>query len=203
MYICQYILIIFLTFLAIMYIMDFRKEMNTLTLNERIKELRKSLDLSQKEFAETIGISQRSVSWGEQPGNNVPDNTIKNICMSFGINEEWLRTGKKPMYIHEPTFSLDKFVKDHGGTNLELEAMKAYFELDPNIRKILVNHFKERLNFIHDEPAEPTINTEEQKKQFIAQEADEFAELAQEQFISEKKQESKTSSVKKYDAKIG
>ncbi len=203
MYICQYILIIFLTFLAIMYIMDFRKEMNTLTLNERIKELRKSLDLSQKEFAETIGISQRSVSWGEQPGNNVPDNTIKNICMSFGINEEWLRTGKKPMYIHEPTFSLDKFVKDHGGTNLELEAMKAYFELDPNIRKILVNHFKERLNFIHDEPAEPTINTEEQKKQFIAQEADEFAELAREQFISEKNQESKTSSVKKYDAKIG
>ncbi len=174
-----------------------------MTLNERIKELRKSLDLSQKEFAETIGISQRSVSWGEQPGNNVPDNTIKNICMSFGINEEWLRTGKKPMYIHEPTFSLDKFVKDHGGTNLELEAMKAYFELDPNIRKILVNHFKERLNFIHDEPAEPTINTEEQKKQFIAQEADEFAELAREQFISEKNQESKTSSVKKYDAKIG
>lgn len=148
-------------------------------------------------------MAQTGVSTMEQEGATITDRTIKTLCLTYKLNEEWIRTGKEPMYIHEPTFSLDKFVNDHGGTNLELEAMKAYFELDPNIRKILVNHFKERLNSIHDEPAEPTINTEEQKKQFIAQEADEFAELAQEQFISEKKQESKTSSVKKSDAKIG
>ncbi len=116
-----------------------------MTLNERIKELRKLQRLSQKDFAETIGISQRSVSWGEQPGNNVPDNTIKNICMTFRVNEDWLRNGTEPMYIQAPTFSLDKFVKDHGGTDFELEAMKAYFELDPDIRKMLVKHFKEHL----------------------------------------------------------
>ena len=71
-----------------MYIIGFRKGVNTLTLNERIKEFRKLRGLSQKDFAETIGISQRSVSWGEQPGNNVPDNTIKNICMAFGVSED-------------------------------------------------------------------------------------------------------------------
>lgn len=58
------------------------------------------------------------------------------------------------MYIHEPTFSLDEFVKQHGGTELELEAMKAYFELDSDIRKMLVKHFKERLAAVRDEPAE-------------------------------------------------
>ncbi len=144
-----------------MYTIIFRKEVNTLTLNERIKELRKLRRLSQKEFAETIGISQRSVSWGEQPGNNVPDNTIKNICMTFGINEDWLRNGIEPMYIQEPTFSLDKFVKDHGGTDLELEAMKAYFELDPDIRKMLVKHFKERLTTVRNKPMEPTTTIEQ------------------------------------------
>lgn len=87
--------------------------------------MRKLRGLSQKEFAETIGISQRSVSWGEQPGNNVPDNTIKNICMSFGVNEDWLRNGTEPMYIQTPTFSLDDFVRQRGGTDLEIDIMKA------------------------------------------------------------------------------
>lgn len=135
-----------------MYIIVFRKGVNTLTLNERIKELRKLRGLSQKDFAETIGISQRSVSWGEQPGNNVPDNTIKNICMTFGVNEDWLRNGTEPMYIQAPTFSLDNFVRQHGGTELEIDIMKAYFELEPDVRAMLIQHFKERLTASRAEP---------------------------------------------------
>lgn len=116
-----------------------------MTINERIKELRKEKQLSQKDFAEIIGISQRSVSWGEQPGNNVPDSTLKTICMAFGVSEDWLRDGTEPMYITPPTFSLDDFVKQRGATDLELNVMKAYFDLDPDTRKMLVQHFKERL----------------------------------------------------------
>ena len=95
------------------------------TLNERIKTVRKNLGLSQKDFAEKIGISQRSVSWGEQPGNN-------------------LRDGTGPMYTAEPTFSLDQFVRDHHGTDQEIEIMKAYFELDPEIRRKVWDHFRGR-----------------------------------------------------------
>lgn len=108
-----------------------------------------------------MGISQRSVSWSEQQGNNVPDSTIKSICMAFNVNEEWLRTGKEPMYVQEPSFNLDKFVKEHGGTDLELEALKAYFELDPDIRKMLVKHFKERLNASYNELTKPTMTMKE------------------------------------------
>lgn len=114
------------------------------TLNERIKAVRKDLSLSQKDFAEKIGISQRSVSWGEQPGNNVPDSTLKALCMAFRVNETWLRDGIGPMYTAEPTFSLDQFVHDHHGTDLEIEIMKAYFELDPEIRRNVCDHFRAR-----------------------------------------------------------
>lgn len=137
------------------------------SLNERIKELRKKHGLSQKDFAKKIGVSQRSVSWSEQPGNNVPDSTVKSLCMAFNANEDWLRYGTKPMYIQEPTFSLDKFVKDHGGTDLELEAMKAYFELEPDIRKMLVNHFKERLTASRDKPVETAATVEETEAAYI------------------------------------
>ncbi len=120
--------------------------------------MRKLRGLSQKEFAETIGISQRSVSWGEQPGNNVPDNTIKNICMSFGVNEDWLRNGTEPVYIQTPTFSLDDFVRQRGGTDLEIDIMKAYFELESDTRAMLIQHFKEHLTASRAEPSEMTVD---------------------------------------------
>ena len=117
-----------------------------MTINERIKYLRKDvLKMNQTDFAEAIGMKQRGASYIEQPVAGVTDKTIKTICLVFNLNEDWLRNGTEPMYIQPPSFSLDDFVKRHGGTDLELDIMKAYFELEPDIRAMLVQHFKERL----------------------------------------------------------
>lgn len=116
------------------------------TINARIKKVRKEAGMNQKEFSESIGVTQSGVSYMEQDGRNVSDITVKGICNYFNINEDWLRFGKEPMYIQQPTFSLDQFVRDHQGTDLEIEIMKAYFELDPDVRKIVLNHFKARFS---------------------------------------------------------
>ena len=112
------------------------------TLNERIREVRKYLGLSQKDFAEKVGISQRSVSWGEQPGNNVPDSTIKSLCIVFRISESWLRTGEGEMLEQPETFSLDQYLKERGCTALEMEIVKAYFELDMDTRQKVFESFE-------------------------------------------------------------
>lgn len=138
-----------------------------MTVNERIKKVRKEKGMNQKQFAALLGVTQSGVSYMEQSGSNVSDSSIKSICTMCNLNEDWLRNGTEPMYIPESTFSLDKFVKDHGGTELELEAMKAYFELDPDIRKMLVKHFKERLATSHEEPVEPTMTVEEAEAAYI------------------------------------
>ena len=116
------------------------------TLNERIREVRKYLGLSQKDFAEKVGISQRSVSWGEQPGNNVPDSTIKSLCIVFRLSEAWLRTGEGEMLEQPETFSLDRYLKENGCTALEMEIVKAYFELDFDTRQKVFDHFQGRLS---------------------------------------------------------
>ena len=67
------------------------------------------------------------------------------ICLLYNVNEEWLRTGSGEMYIQPDTFSLDDFVKSKGATGLELEIIKTYFELDPEIRRTAVEFFKRRL----------------------------------------------------------
>lgn len=127
-----------------------------MTVNERIRHFRKNiLHINQRQFASDLGMAQTGVSSMEQDGATVTNRAIKSICMAYNLNENWLRHGIEHMYIQEPTFSLDKFVKDHDGTDLELEAMKAYFELNPDIRKMLVKHFKERLTTVCNKSVEP------------------------------------------------
>ena len=133
-----------------------------MTVNERIRYFRKSvLHINQRQFASDLGMAQTGVSGLEQDGATVTDRAIKSICMAYNVNEDWLRNGTKPMYIQAPTFSLDNFVRQHGGTELELDIMKAYFELEPGIREMLVQHFKERLTASRAEPSEMTVEEAE------------------------------------------
>ena len=68
-------------------------------MNERIRKLRKHLDMTQKEFGDRIGVKQNTVAQYEM-GRNVPiDSVISLICREFNVSEEWLRNGIGEMFI--------------------------------------------------------------------------------------------------------
>ena len=67
-------------------------------MKDRIKKIRKELDLTQQEFADKIGIKRNSVAKYET-GENAPSSTsVSLICREFNVNEEWLRTGNGEMF---------------------------------------------------------------------------------------------------------
>lgn len=68
-------------------------------MNNRIREIRKTLDLSQKEFAGKIGLKQNAISYMEKDGSTVTEQNIKAICSQFSVNENWLRTGSGKMFL--------------------------------------------------------------------------------------------------------
>lgn len=68
-------------------------------MNKRIRELRKTLNLSQKEFADKIGLKQNAISHMEKDGSTVTEQNIKTICYQFSVNENWLRTGDGKMFL--------------------------------------------------------------------------------------------------------
>lgn len=68
-------------------------------MNNRIRELRKALNLSQKVFAEKIGLKQNAISYMEKKGSTVTEQNIKTICSQFNVNENWLRTGNGKMIL--------------------------------------------------------------------------------------------------------
>ena len=135
-----------------------------MTINERIKFLRKEKGLTQKTLASTLGITQSGVSFLEQEGSSVSDQTIKLICTVFGVREEWLRTGEGEIYGPEPVFSLDRFVAERGASDLELAIVKAYFELDPATRRTVLEHFRAHLTADPDE-----LEAEAVKQEYLRQ----------------------------------
>lgn len=127
-----------------------------MTINERIKVFRKEKGLNQKQLASILGVTQSGVSYMEQDGSTVSESSIKTICSVFNLNEDWLRYGSEPMYIQPPTFSLDDFVKERGADELELAVVKAYFELEPDMRHKLVEHFKQKFSkLVQEDNAAP------------------------------------------------
>lgn len=75
------------------------KKRGEYALKDRIKKIRKELDLTQQKFADRIGIKQNTVAQYEI-GRNIPiDSVISLICREFNVNENWLRTGEGDMFI--------------------------------------------------------------------------------------------------------
>lgn len=70
-----------------------------MTQGERIKELRKALNLTLERFGEKVGVTKQTVSRIENGINNVTDQMFKSICREFNVNEEWLQTGEGDMFI--------------------------------------------------------------------------------------------------------
>lgn len=132
-----------------------------MTINERIKQVRKEKGLNQKQFAALLGVTQSGVSYMEQVGNNVSDNNIKFICNICNVNEAWLRDGTGSPYIQEENFTLDDFVKEHDGTALEIEIIKSYFDMDVGVRRYLMEHFRETLLRKADAPAAESKRTDD------------------------------------------
>lgn len=123
-----------------------REGVNTLELYERIRLLRKDyLHMSQTEFGVKLGVSRSVINNIELNALARPDqklSLIKLMCKEFSVNEEWLLHGSMPMFVTPETFSLDQYLKERGCTALEMEIVKAYFELDAATRQKIFEAFE-------------------------------------------------------------
>lgn len=66
-------------------------------MQNRIKELRKSLGLNQTDFGKNLGVTTSTISGYELGTISPSDAIIKSIVREYGVNETWLRTGAGDM----------------------------------------------------------------------------------------------------------
>ena len=67
-------------------------------LKDRIKLVRKDLEMTMEKFGEQIGVSKSAVNMLEKGTNTPSVQTIKAICREFNVSEDWLRNGEGEMY---------------------------------------------------------------------------------------------------------
>ena len=118
-------------------------------MNERIKELRQALGLTQQVFADKAGTSRANIA-GYETKKSVPsDAVISLICEKFDVNEEWLRTGAGEMFKERlPQDEVASYVEDllesDGNSFYEviIGMMKAYHEMDETSRQAALDFFR-------------------------------------------------------------
>lgn len=67
-------------------------------IGERIKKVRKALDLTQQEFADSIGSKRNTIATYEMGRTSPSAAVFSLICQKFNVSEQWLRTGEGEMF---------------------------------------------------------------------------------------------------------
>lgn len=114
-------------------------------MNERIKELRKALRLTQQEFADKLNLKRGAIANYEIGRNDPIDAVVSLICKEYNVNENWLRTGKGSMFVALPEEDeVAAYVSDllEDGSNnplytIIIEIMHTYNELSPKSQEVL------------------------------------------------------------------
>ncbi len=81
-----------------------------MTTNERIKQLRAALRMSQAEFAQAIFISNGYIAELESANRKVNDRIMHLISLTFGVNETWLKDGTGSMFFTTPSEKLQRLI---------------------------------------------------------------------------------------------
>lgn len=112
-----------------------------MTINERIRALRKELKLNQSEFGKKIGMKQTSISTMEGIGATVTDQAVAAICKIWSVNEVWLRTGDGDMFDTAKSDDLiaqlaERYELDYIGE----EVLRTYLQMD-NAGRAAISRF--------------------------------------------------------------
>jgi len=98
-------------------------------MKDRIRLVRKDVHMTQKEFAQELGITQRYIAEIEG-GRRVPSNLfLLAMQYRFGVRKDWVVNGKGEKYVKE------KIVP----TSTERELLTALREMPEEARKVAVS----------------------------------------------------------------
>lgn len=112
-------------------------------MKDRIRKLRKALDLTQREFAERIGMKSNTIATYEMGRAFPSDPTINNICKEFDVNETWLRTGKGEMFAPKASDALEALAKERGLSHGAYIAIEKFLNLKPELQEGIIGYFLE------------------------------------------------------------
>lgn len=110
-----------------------------MNIGDRLKKLRKELDLTQAAFASRIGSVQNTVTGYESGRRNPSAPVISLICREFGVSEDWLRTGAGEMFAPKSESALDTLAEERHLSRSEKILIEKILNLKPELRQGIID----------------------------------------------------------------
>lgn len=115
------------------------------TLTDRLKILRKTLNLTLKNFGESIGLKTGSYNDIEKGRCTLTERNKNLICETFNVNIVWLETGQGDMFLKDDTDIINKLAIKYNLDLIDIEILKSYIKLPIESRNIV----KDFINLIN------------------------------------------------------
>jgi len=99
-------------------------------MNERVKLIRKVLNLNQACFGSRLGVTPTAISKIESGDRSLTEQMILAICNVFSVDENWLRLGSGDMFKAVPSDELEKLAAHYQLSGMAKRFVKTFIELD-------------------------------------------------------------------------
>lgn len=104
-------------------------------IKNRIKKLRKILELNQTEFGQKLGLSQKAIANIETGASSLTERNFNAICKTFSVNPEWLRYGVGEIFIEMREKIIQSVAEEFELDEMETNLVKTFLELPAKYRQ--------------------------------------------------------------------
>lgn len=122
-----------------------------MTQGERVREIRKALNLTLEKFGEKVGAKKNTMSAIETGRNALTEQMSKSICREFNVNYDYLVNGEGDMFSNLPQTILDDLCLQYDLDALDRLIVEMYIDLPPQDREVVKRMMKEFARKVGDQ----------------------------------------------------
>lgn len=114
-----------------------------MTQSERVKEIRKTLDLTMEKFGEKLGVGKTAISNIESGNRNLTEQMSKAICREYNVNYDYLMYGEGEMFDDLPQTIVDELCAQYDLNDFDKALVEMYVSLPAGSRERIKEYMKQ------------------------------------------------------------
>lgn len=114
-----------------------------MTQSERVKEIRKTLDLTMEKFGEKLGVGKTAISNIESGNRNLTEQMSKAICREYNVNYDYLMYGEGEMFDDLPQTIVDELCAQYDLNDFDKALVEMYVSLPAGNRERIKEYMKQ------------------------------------------------------------
>ncbi len=117
-----------------------------MTQGERVKEIRKTLNLTLEKFGEKLGVGKTAISNIEKGNRNLTEQMTKSICREYNVNYDYLIHGDGDMFDDLPQTIIDELCSQYNLSDTEKAIVEMYVSFPEDLRQVIKDKIIELLH---------------------------------------------------------